>query len=186
MQKKAAIAVKRISPDLSEDFYRLHSAKNGADWCFCAAWSLPDWEGWGQRTAGQNRAVRETLLRADEPDGYLLYLDGEAIGWCQCLRRDRLPKLRAAYGLEPDETAWAVTCILLAPRLRGQGLGHALLGLVLDDLRRRGIRRVEAFPRRGTGLPPEDVWTGPEGLFTRAGFHLERDDPHRPLYAIAL
>jgi GNAT superfamily N-acetyltransferase len=164
----------------------VHSAQNEADWCFCAAWWAPGWEGWGQRSEAENRTLREEVFHSGEPDGYLFYLDGEPVGWCQCLRRDRLAKLLAAYHLHPDPQAWALTCFLLAPRLRGQGLSHRFLALVLADLRTRGVPYVQAFPRRGVGLPSEDVWRGPEGLYLRAGFELVRDDPRLPLYALRL
>jgi GNAT superfamily N-acetyltransferase len=169
-----------------DDFYRVHSPENEAGWCFCAAWWTSSWQGWGERTEAQNLALREELMRTGGADGYLFYLDGEPVGWCQCLLRDRLPKLGAAYALEPDTEMWALSCFLLAPKLRGRGLGHVFLALVLADLRARGVERVQAFPRRGLGLPAEDVWTGPEGLFRRAGFHLERDDERLPVYRLDL
>jgi ribosomal protein S18 acetylase RimI-like enzyme len=173
----------RLDATSRDDFFRVHSAANGADWCFCVAWWTPTWTGWGERTAQQNRAQREALFAQDEYDGYLLYADGLPIGWCQVGRRDRLAKLVGQYRLLPDSATWAITCFQIAPAYRRQGLASALLQDVLRDLRARGVRRVEAFPKRGKGLGPEDVWTGPEQLFVAAGFRLVRDDPSRPVLA---
>jgi hypothetical protein len=61
-----------------------------------------------------------------------------------------------------------------------------LLNGILEDLRGRGVRRVEAFPRRGGDSSPEHLWTGPEALFLRAGFEVVRDDPRRPILAAIL
>ncbi len=69
------------------------------------------------------------------------------------------------------------------PAQRGRGLARRLLSAVLRDLRRRGARRVEAFPKRGENLGADDVWTGPERLFRDAGFAVARDDPARPVLA---
>jgi GNAT superfamily N-acetyltransferase len=85
--------------------------------------------------------------------------------------------------LEPDPAIWAITCLLIAPPFRKQGLTHRFLQVILSDLKRKGVRRVQAFPRRGEELPDEDVWTGPERLYRRAGFTLERDDPQKPIYS---
>ncbi len=180
------IAIHRFDPARRADFFRLHSAAHEAGWCFCAAWWVETWEGFGERRAEQNRAVREALLDRGEYDGYLLYVDGDPAGWCQAGPRDRLIKLARQFDLAPDPAVWAITCFLIAPARRGRGLAAALLDGVLADLRGRGVRRVEAFPKRGEGLAADDLWTGPESLFRRAGFAVARDDPARPVLALDL
>jgi GNAT superfamily N-acetyltransferase len=143
---------------------------------------VPTWDGWGERTAEKNRTLRDRLFTDGISDGYLLYADDRPAGWCQCGPRDTWEKLRKAYDLEPDPEMWAVSCFFLTPPNRGKGRAAAFLDLVVEDLRRRGIKRVQGFPRRGEGLPADDVWTGPERLFRRAGFSLSRDHPRLPVY----
>ncbi len=181
-----AVRIRRLEASNAEDFWRLHSEDNGAGWCCCAAWWTPSWEGWGERSAEQNRALRLRLFQWRIYDGYLCYVDGEVAGWCQCLPRDRLEKLRRQYDLEEDPEAWALSCFLMAPPYRGRSLCRRLLEAVLADLRLQGVKRVEAFPRRGDCLPEEDLWTGPEGLFREAGFSLLRDHERFPVYELAL
>ena len=153
-----------------------------AGWCHCVAWWTPTWgRRWGERTAGENRALRERLFDQGQYDGYLLYVDNRAVGWCQCGPRDRLTKLCRQFRLTSDPEVWAVTCFVIAPLFRKRGLAHYLLGEVLKDLRSKGVRHVQAFPRCGKGMPHE-VWTGPEALFQKAGFQIERDDARRPVY----
>jgi GNAT superfamily N-acetyltransferase len=94
--------------------------------------------------------------------------------------------LTTDYGLEPDGEAWALTCFLVAPDARRHGLARQLLAATLEDLRRRGVRRVQAFPRRGRDLPPEEMWRGPEAMFLEAGFAVVRDDPRRPVLSLTL
>jgi ribosomal protein S18 acetylase RimI-like enzyme len=176
------LAVAPVDTSRRSDFFRVHREAHGTGWCYCVAWWTPTWEGWGARTAEENRALREQLFDRGEYDGYLLYANGEPVGWCQCGPRDRLTKLCQQFRLAPDPAAWAITCFVIASRLREGGLAHHLLAAVLRDLQSRGVGHVQAFPRRGQGMPPEEVWTGPEALFQKAGFKVERDDPRRPVY----
>jgi GNAT superfamily N-acetyltransferase len=178
--------VRRMDAPQRPDFYALHCPPGARDCCNCVAWWTPTWDGWDARTAEDNRRLRDALFERGEFDGYLLYAAGRACGWCQVGPRDRLEKLRAQYELAPDPDAWAVSCFLIAPDLRGRGGARALLGEALRDLRARGVRRIEAFPRRGEDLPGDEVWTGPEPLFARAGFELVRDHPRLPIYALEL
>ena len=62
-------------------------------------------------------------------------------------------------------------------------MSHRLLTEVLDDLRRKGVRHVQAFPRCGENLSAGEVWTGPELLYRKAGFERERDHSEFPVYA---
>ncbi len=144
---------------------------------------MPTWDGWGERTAAENGALREALCEAGEYDGYLAY-DGDApVGWCQVGPRDRLEKLVRQLGLTPDPATWAVTCFLVAPSHRGTGVARALLRHALDDLRANGVARVEAYPRGGEELGDEDVWTGPAGLYLGEGFVRVGDSPRGPVLA---
>jgi len=176
------ISVVPLDASRREDFYRVHSESHGCGWCNCVAWWVPTWEEWGERTADLNRALREELFSGGQYDGYLLYAEGRPVGWCQCGPRDRLPKLIQQFRLQPDPQVWAITCLLISPKIRKKGLAVHLLEGVLQDLKARGISRVQVFPRRGQDLPDEEVWTGPEALYSRAGFVLERDDPQKPIY----
>ena len=100
---------------------------------------------------------------------------------CRLTFRDRLEKLRATYGLDPDPGTWALSCFFTAPSARRRGLARKLLEAVLQDLDRRGVRRVEAFPRCGDSLPEEGLWTGPQTLLLSLGFRVEREDQRFPL-----
>jgi len=179
------LTVLRVDASRRADFFDLHSEKNGEGWCCCVAWWVPTWDGWGDRTREENRAFRESLFDRGEYDGYLLYRGAEPIGWCQAGPRDRLAKLAAQYGLDPDPGAFAITCFVIAPPWRRKGMARILLSKVAEDLARRGARRIEAFPRRGASAEGE-MWTGPEALYHAEGFRCVREDPRRPVFAMDL
>lgn len=180
------IDVKQFASARRGDFDRLHCPADGSGWCHCVAWWTPTWAGWSERAATQNRALRDELCARGEYDGYLLYIDDVAVGWCQVGPRDRLPKLVEQFGLTPDPTVWAITCFLIEPNWRRRGLAARLLAEVVRDLRTRGVKRIEAFPKRGADLDSLDLWNGPEAMFAAAGFAICRDDPIRPVLALEL
>jgi GNAT superfamily N-acetyltransferase len=166
--------IERFGPDLRDAFDRLHSDPNGATWCHCVAWWVPTWDGWGERTAADNAALRASLCDRGEYDGLLAFEDAEPVGWCQLGRRDRLEKLMRQFELEPDADAWAVTCFLVAPTARGRGVARRLLEAAIETARDEGARRLEGYPRR-EGSDPAELWTGSAALFAEAGFASVRD-----------
>jgi GNAT superfamily N-acetyltransferase len=163
------------------DFDRIHAGGP----CHCVAWWVPTWEGWGERTADENRALRDALCARGEYDGYLAYVDGAPAGWSQVGPRDRLAKVQGQFGLAPDAGTWAVSCFVIVPAHRRIGLASWMLGEILRDLPGRGARRVEAYPKRGVA-EADDLWNGPEEMFRRAGFTVSRDHPVRPVLALDL
>ena len=175
------LEVRRLTPATVTDFWSVHRDDEGCGWCFCVAWWVPTWKAFPDRTEAENRALREGLFARGEHDGYVLTVDGEPAGWCQCGPRDRLPQLREMYGLVADPGVWAATCFVLRPAFRGRGLAHALLAGVVEDVRARGATRIQGFPRRGRHDAGE-VWTGPEGVFVRAGFSAVAETPRGPVY----
>ncbi len=186
MTSSMQTSIQRFSAEHEQAFWSIHDERHGCGWCACAAWWVPSWEGWGERTAEQNRSLRRSLIDRGEYDGYLLYVDNQPVGWCQVGRRDRLKKLVVQFELVPDPDTWAITCFLILPGWRGRGLAGKLLAGVLDDLAARGVARVEAYPKRGAGLDAQDLWNGPESMYVQAGFSVVREDAHRPVLGLEL
>lgn len=170
----SALRIERFRAGLEGDFRALHSDRNEAGWCRCVAWWVPTWDGWGERTAEENAALRQSLCDAGEYDGLLAYDGDEPVGWCQVGPRDRLSKLVAQLELDPDRSVWAVTCFLVAPSCRRRGVAAALLAGAVAAAQDARASRLEAYPRNEPN-EPGDLWTGPAGLFAAAGFLVARD-----------
>jgi len=178
-----SLSITRFAHENIGAFHALHGT---AGWCFCVAWWVETWEGWGKRTADENRALRSRLAEDGIFDGYLAFADGKPVGWCQALARDRLTKLRTQFNLMPDPATWAIGCFYIDPEHRRQGVARALLRFVLEDLPVRGARNVEAYPKRVAGAESGDLWNGPEALLREHGFTVLKDDPVRPLLGRSL
>jgi GNAT superfamily N-acetyltransferase len=175
--------ITRHAPEHVPAFQALHAT---AGWCFCVAWWVESWEGWGKRTAEENRDLRAALTSTGIFDGYLAFDDGRPVGWCQALPRDQLLKIRRHFALDADPATWAIGCFYIHPAHRRRGIARALLEHVLADLPGRGAGRVEAYPKRLATPAAGDLWNGPESLFRAAGFTLVKDDPVRPVLAKTL
>ncbi len=171
-----SIEVRRLTPSDEADFLGLTGSQICGG-CHCVAWWVDDWERGSSRTSDQNRLLRQELFERGEHDGYLAYVRGEPVGWCQVGPRDRLKKLAGQFQLTPDPFAWAVTCFVVLPEHRRRGVATSLLTHVLSDLPARGARSLEAFPRHGNVEEAPELWNGPPALFAGAGFtEIGRDD----------
>ncbi len=117
--------LRRLEPRLQRDFFRLHSRANAHEWCCCVAWHVASFAGWGERSAEQNRALRESLIAAGRDDGYLLFPADEAdappLAWCQCAPLTDLPHLHQRYGAGLPADSWALGCLFVAPTRRERG-----------------------------------------------------------------
>ena len=180
------LSVRKLSLQNREDFYSVHQAGEYGDFCLCGFWWYTGQKDWNERTEEDGRAQREDLFSNGIFDGYLLYEHDQPVGWCQVYPRDQLPRLVDTYHFTPDPAVWCISCFMLVPQVRGKGLAHAFLSEVLVELRKLGVKTVQAFPLSKEGTSAEDNWTGPQAIFSQAGFQKIMDHPRRPVWEISL
>lgn len=116
----------------------------------------------------------------------MLAYDGDAaVGYAQFGPISAYPRaqvIRDRYSGLPDSPApWVVTCLQVVPATNDrQPIGQELLNAVCDELDRRGITAVEAYPE---GVP--DAWQpspGPHELYEANGFERVAGDDRYPVY----
>ena len=108
----------------------------------------------------------------------------QIVGWMRVTERARVPRLRnlpvyRMLDLGDDASVASISCFLVHPMHRGQGVAHALLRAVTDLL--GNTHDLEAYPRRAMEaqrLSDEEAWLGPLALFAAHGF---APLPQRPL-----
>jgi len=97
----------------------------------------------------------------------------------------RAQTIRERYGQLPESPApWVVTCLQVSPTAGDAetraAMGVELLRSVCDELDRRGITAVEAYPEVAA-----DGWlpsTGPVSVYEAAEFDLAAGDERYPVY----
>lgn len=160
----------------------MERASTEARKCHCTAAYVENW-----KDPALAAPCRDRMFAEGKSDGFLLYQNGKAVGWCQAAPRESLLLLVRGRNLPPDRAVWALSCLVLVPEAKGLGLSHEFLRLVLAELRRRGVPRVQAFAcRYGAEEDTSTFVEFPESLCRGAGMTLEQDHPMRPIYGLAL
>jgi GNAT superfamily N-acetyltransferase len=172
--------------------------------CFCQYWYFEgDKNAWLERCyikPEENRAALVARLARPELSGVVaLSPRGELCGWMNLSRAGSVPRLydqRVYRSLpcfqgEPGdrENVFAVACCYVAEAERGRGVGRALLATAIAEVRNAGGSALEAFPRatpEGERLRADEVWLGPQGLFTSMGFTAVSDFRPYPVLRLHL
>jgi GNAT superfamily N-acetyltransferase len=123
---------------------------------------------WNSRTAPENRAASCARIAAGAMTGWLAYASGLAIGWCNAGPRRFIEGLFDAPEPLADRIG-AISCFVIAPSFRGQGVATRLLAAACDGLRERGFDWAEAYPRTGAAGAAENHY-GPLAMYRAAGF----------------
>ena len=179
------ITIKPLTPELAADYFDFFENRaftdNPPGRCYCqvfqmtkeqyqAAYDDPEVQ---QNPGPASRKVAEQQIADGVLRGYLAYVDGKSIGWCNA-------NDRANYPAEPcfDELPFhapaelrekALTCFEIAPEYRGKGVASALLRQVVADAKAEGYNAVVSFPELRTERYEWD-WQGPIRLYEKAGF----------------
>lgn len=175
--------IKKLTPELAEDYLRFFDETphdDGADEhkCYCICWSSadhatehPDFSTVEKRREAAGRYIREEKLQ-----GYLAYLDGNPVGWCNantkgdCLRCESWLRSMGDVPVDaPDMKVKSVFCFVIAPQFQRKGIATKLLERVCSDARAEGYSAVEGYPRREFISIAED-FMGPAAMYERMGF----------------
>ena len=176
----AIVQVRALTPDLLSDFLKFFDSTAFSDnpkWssCYCQCF-YEDHRvvKWSERTASENRARACERINDGLMQGYLAYLDGAPVGWCNAAPR----KLLHALDDEPipdAEQVGTIICFLVEPSHRGRGVARQLLEAACDGLRLQGLSIAEANPRTKSESAAANHF-GPLSLYLSAGFSVYRED----------
>jgi len=104
--------------------------------------------------------------------GYLAYIDGISIGWCNANDRANYPAKPyhdVPFHAPAENREKAVICFEIAPEYRGKGIATALLARVCEDAKAEGYAAVVGFPVVRAERYEWDC-RGPLRLYEKLGF----------------
>jgi ribosomal protein S18 acetylase RimI-like enzyme len=168
--------VKANTPDTMDDFMEFfeHRAfRDNPAWsgCFCLHPYHND-EEWEASNPHLNKTEAMVRLAQGKLAGYLGYLDGNVIAWIAIGKRKSYKRYAFLVNEEDDQKSiHSITCLMIDPEYRNQGIATALLERACADLKQRGIDILEAYPmdRPDTNAHHH---LGPFSLYQHAGFKI--------------
>jgi GNAT superfamily N-acetyltransferase len=164
-----------LTPNRWQDFETLVGPRGACAGCWCMWWRLTSRE-FRDGAGVTNRNRFQKCVREPTPPGILAYRQQTVVGWCAVAPREKYRRLAFSRILQPidDRPVWSITCLYIARSYRRQGLTARLIEAGCELAANFGASTVEAYPRVSPDKPsnPLALYTGTEGSFTRAGFHV--------------
>jgi GNAT superfamily N-acetyltransferase len=184
------IIIKPLSPELTADFFDFFNNRAFTDnppWkgCYCIGWQMTKeeekaelWDQVEARGGGEENlmaVLREIVVRqiaSSALRGYLAYVDGVSIGWCNANDKANFPA-ESSFGVQmpapTEKREKIVLCFEIAPEYRGKGVASALLNRVVTDAAAESYAADEGFPKVHSERNEWD-FTGPARLYEKLGF----------------
>jgi GNAT superfamily N-acetyltransferase len=177
---ESTIVIRKLAPALLADFlaYFDHDAfADNAKWasCYCQCFYVDHTKvKWTDRTGTQNREQACAKTLDGTMQGYLAYVEGKPVGWCNAAPW----RLMTALHDEPDPLAdqlGEITCFVVAEPYRRRGVARHRLNAACEGLRAQGLSIAEAYAKpEAQGAAANHH--GPLGMYLGAGFQVHRKD----------
>ena len=177
------IDVRDVTPERVADYLDFfdHSAfRDFPAWqsCYCMETHRDHTdEEWSERTGVDNRTDMQAMIRDGRVTALLAYVDGKPVGWCNYGETTRLSGVMTKLKLDAAEHSGvgSIACFVIAAPYRGHGVATKLLDAALERLKARGLRAVEAYPRRQEDSSAQANYRGSLRMYENAGFEPYRE-----------
>lgn len=157
------IEIKKLTPDLAEEYVDFfdttpHDDNIDEHKCYCVCWSSVDhrfMEGIPSRE--ERRAMAFEYIHSGKLQGYLAYLDGRIVGWCNantkteclnCIGWYRFMPQINEMEFDPNDKVKSIYCFVVAPDMKRKGIAKQLLQYACQDVANDGFDYVEAYPEK--------------------------------------
>jgi GNAT superfamily N-acetyltransferase len=181
------ITIRPLTPELSGDYFDFFENRAFTDdspyRCYCQPYQMTKEQAEtvydnvdGPDIGRVARKIAERQIDSGALQGYLAFLDGISIGWCNANDKVNYPiescnGARFQMSTEKREKGRVkiVACFEIAPEYRMKGVATALLARVCEDAKTEGYIAVEGFP---FVLTERYEWDncGPIRLYQKVGF----------------
>ena len=177
------ISVCKLNVDLLDDwlsYFDKDAFSDNDEWCgcycMCYHWDdeLQKKRAWNcsKDCAEFNRQQAIDFIKKGRMQGYLAYIQGKVVGWCNSDDKRAYNNVNFNISKEvPDNGGRikSIVCFSVAPDYRGRGVAAALLEYVCKDAKADGFDLVEAYPFAHI---ENHAYHGPLSIYKKAGFEL--------------
>ena len=179
------ITIKPLAQELAFDYFDFFENRAFTDdspyRCYCQPYQMSkeqmkaaiEYANTNGLDEGQSsRKCAEWQIDSGALQGYLAYVNGISIGWCNANDRANYPaepQYDVPFHAPPQKREKAVVCFEIAPEYRGKGVATALLRQVIADAKVQGYVAVVGFP---VVRDERFKWDnhGPMRLYEKVGF----------------
>ena len=177
------IIIKPLTPELSDDFFDFFENRAFTDEspyrCYCQVYQMSKAEyemiynSLDNADLGRvSREMAEQQIEKGILRGYLAYIDGVSIGWCNVNDRANYPaepQYDVPFHASAKNSEKAIICFEVAPEFRRKGVATALIQRAVNDATAEGYFAVVGFPIIREERYEWDC-RGPVRLYEKAGF----------------
>ncbi|MFU7517546.1 GNAT family N-acetyltransferase [Clostridium sp. HCS.1] len=177
------IIIKPLTPELCADYFDFFENRAFTDdtpyRCYCHLYQMTKEQKKavfdkveGADVGHVARKVAEQQINSGDLKGYLAFVEGVAIGWCNANNKWNYPVescTGTCFYAPVEKQEKAVVCFEVAPEFRGKGIATALLTYVCEEAKIEGCIAVEGFAVLRDERYEWDC-TGPIRLYEKVGF----------------
>lgn len=178
------IAIKKLTPEFSADYFDFFDNRaftdNSPYRCYCQMYQMSKEQCKKEFENAKDsdycllsKNIAKQQIESGALCGYLAYMDGKPVGWCNANDRANFPsdpQCDVIFHSPTPQCEFAVVCFEIAPDHRGRGIATALLDRAVSDAKVNGFSSVVGFPVKRSERYEWDC-TGPIRLYEKAGFH---------------
>ena len=179
------VEIKKLTPERVEDYVQFfdtvpHNPSGNGDKCYCVTFCKDAvYQSGGlywYPTAEERRQHGMKRVMDGDIQGYLAYVDGEVVGWCnagdkadygECIDHVRTYGNVPVEKSQPGEKIKFIFCFAVAPSVQRRGVVTQLINFVCEDARAAGFECVEAHTYRDF---TRDGFKGTLGMYEKCGF----------------
>jgi GNAT superfamily N-acetyltransferase len=157
------IEIKKLTPAQVEEYIKFfemtpHDDNIPEHTCYCECWCSADHRfGTGIPTREERKAMAIEYVKNGKIQGYLAYLDGSIVGWCNANTKTECLNCIGWYQFMPqvneleidaNHKVKSVYCFLVAPDMKRNGIAKQLLQYACQDAADDGYDYVEVYPEK--------------------------------------
>jgi len=180
------IEIKKLTAELVQDYVNFfdttpHNPSGDGDKCYCITFCKDKVYHSGGKywypSADERRTHGIQRVKDGDIQGYLAYLDGEVVGWCNVgakadytevidhMRMDGIPVPECR---ESDKIKF-IFCFAVAPQVQRMGVATRLLEYICKDATQEGFEIIETNTYDGF---KRDGFRGTLSLYEKCGFSI--------------